>query len=198
MGQGLTGKILRVNLTERRVSVNEPDDLFYRRYLGGAGFVGYYLLKELKPGTDPLSPGNILVFALGPMTGTPMPGGSRNCIGAKSPLSGGLAKSEVGGFFGYELKRAGYDSLIVEGRASTPVYLWIHDGAVEIRDATSLWGTTVLEAQDAIEAELSERFVRTATIGPAGENMAAISCIITDRGMWRAGVAWELLWVPRT
>ena len=134
----------------------------------------------MKPGTDPLSPDNILIFALGPMTGTPMPGGSRNSVGAKSPLSGGVAKSEVGGFFGYELKRAGYDSLIVEGRADTPVYLWIHDGEVEIKDARQLWGTTVLETQDAIEAELGERFVRTATIGPAGENMAGISCIITD------------------
>src|SRR3990167_10619084 len=106
MVQGVTGKILRVNLSNRRVSVDEPDDLFYRRYLGGAGFVGYYLLKELKPGIDPLSPDNILIFALGPMTGTPAPGGSRNCIGAKSPLSGGIIKSEVGGYFGYELKRA--------------------------------------------------------------------------------------------
>ena len=178
--EGVTHKILRVNLTDRSVSVDEPDDLFYRRYLGGAGFVGYYLLKELAPGIDPLSPDNILVFALGPMTGTPMPGGSRNCIGAKSPLSGGIAKSEVGGFFGYELKRAGYDSLIVEGKADSPVYLWIHDGEVEFKDASSLWGTTVLETQDAIEAELEERFVRTATIGPGGENMAAIACIITD------------------
>ena len=180
MAQGITGKILRVNLTDRRNSVEEPDELFYRRYLGGAGFVGYYLLKEVKPGTDPLSPENLLIFALGPMTGTPVPGGSRNCIGAKSPLTGGMAKSEVGGFFGYELKRAGYDTLIVEGRAESPVYLWLHNGEVEIRDASSLWGMTVLETQDAIEAELGQRMVRTATIGPGGENMAAVSCIITD------------------
>ena len=180
MVQGLNNKILRVNLTNRQVSIDEPDDLFYRRYLGGAGFVGYYLLKELKPGIDPLSPDNILIFALGPMTGTPVPGGSRNCVGAKSPLSGGMIKSEVGGFFGYELKRAGFDSLIVEGRAESPVYLWIHDGEVEIKDATHLWGKTVLETQDVIEAELGERLVRTATIGPAGENLAAIASIITD------------------
>ena len=180
MAQGITNKILRVNLTDRQVSIEEPDDLFYRRYLGGAGFVSYYLLKELKPGIDPLSPDNILIFALGPLTGTPVPGGSRNCIGAKSPLSGGIAKSEVGGYFGYELKRAGFDTLIVEGRADRPVYLWIHEGEVEIRDATNLWGKTVLETEEAIEADLGERQVRTATIGPAGENMAAIACIITD------------------
>ncbi|MEE8442481.1 MAG: aldehyde ferredoxin oxidoreductase N-terminal domain-containing protein, partial [Dehalococcoidia bacterium] len=99
MVQGLANKILRVNLTERRVSVDEPDELFYRRYLGGAAFIAYYLLKEMKPGADALSPDNILIFGLGPMTGTAMPGGARCSIGAKSPLSGGIAKSEVGGFF---------------------------------------------------------------------------------------------------
>ncbi|MBI4339592.1 MAG: aldehyde ferredoxin oxidoreductase family protein [Chloroflexi bacterium] len=180
MVKGLTGKILRVDLGERRVWVEEPNELFYRRYLGGAGFVGYYLLKEMKPGADALSPDNVLVFALGAMTGTPMPGASRNCIGAKSPLSGGIAKSEVGGFFGFELKRAGYDSLVVTGRASCPVYLWLHDGEVEIKDAQHLWGKTVFETQEDIEKDLGQRFVRTATIGPAGENLAAISCIITD------------------
>ncbi|MEE8442400.1 MAG: aldehyde ferredoxin oxidoreductase family protein, partial [Dehalococcoidia bacterium] len=147
---------------------------------GGAAFIAYYLLKEMKPGADALSPDNILIFGLGPMTGTAMPGGARCSIGAKSPLSGGIAKSEVGGFFANELKRAGFDTLIVEGKADSPVYLWIHNGEVEIKDATSLWGKTVLETQDAIEAELEERFVRTAAIGPAGENMAAIACIITD------------------
>ncbi len=180
MVKGLANKILRVDLSNSRVWTEEQNELFYRRYLGGAGIVSYYLLKELKPRVDPLSPENILVFAPGPITGTPMPGGSRNCIGAKSPLSGGIAKSEVGGFFGYELKRAGFDALVVQGKADHPVYLWVHNGEVEIKDASNLWGQTVLETQDAIETELGERLVRTATIGPAGENLAAISCIITD------------------
>ncbi len=180
MVPGIANKVLRVNLTTRKVSVEEPGELFYRKYLGGAGMVAYYLLKELKPGTDPLSPGNILVIANGPLTGAAMPGGSRCCMGAKSPLSGGIAKGEAGGYFGYEMKRAGYDALVVEGKASSPVYLWLHDGNVQIRDASALWGKTVLETQDAMEAELGERFVRTALIGPAGENLAAISCIITD------------------
>ncbi|MBI4281935.1 MAG: aldehyde ferredoxin oxidoreductase family protein [Chloroflexi bacterium] len=180
MVQGIANKILRVNLTNRSVSVDEPGDLFYRKYLGGAALIAYYLLKEMKPGADALSPDNILVFGLGPMTGTPVPGASRNSIGAKSPLTGGLVKSDVGGFFGAELKKAGFDALIVEGRADRPVYLWIHDGEVEIRDASSLWGKTVLETQDAIEAELGERFVRTATIGPGGENLVRFACVITD------------------
>ena len=180
MVKGLANKILRVDLSDRRVWTEEQDEVFYRRYLGGAGIVTYYLLKELQPGTDPLSPGNILVFALGPVTGTPVPGASRLCVGAKSPLSGGMAKSEAGGFFGYELKRAGFDALVVQGKADRPVYLWIHNGDVEIRDASYLWGQTVLQTQDAIESELGEKRVRTASIGAAGERLAAISCVITD------------------
>ncbi len=180
MAQGVTGKVLHVDSTTRQTRIEEPNDLFYRRYLGGAGFVGYYLLKEMKPGIDPLSPDNLLIFAPGPITGSAVPGASRNCIGAKSPLSGGIAKSEVGGFFGYELKRAGYDCLIVEGKSPSPVYLWLHEGQIEFKDAGHLWGKTVLETQDIIEKDLAQRFVRTATIGQAGENMAAISCIMTD------------------
>ena len=180
MAKGLANKILRVDLSKGRVWTEEQNDLFYRRYLGGAGILAYYLLKELKPGADPLSPENVLVFAPGPVTGTPMPGASRLCVGAKSPLSGGIAKCEAGGFFGYELKRAGFDALVVQGKADHPVYLWINNGEVEIRDASHLWGQTVLQTQDAIEAELGEKRVRTASIGPAGENLAAISCIMTD------------------
>lgn len=180
MVTGLANKILRVDLSSRRVWTEEQDELFYRRYLGGAGVASYYLLKEMKPRVDALSPENILVFAPGPVTGTNMPGASRLCVGAKSPLSGGIAKSESGGHFGYELKRAGFDALVVLGKAERPVYLWINNGTVEIKDASRLWGQTVLETQDAIEAELGEKRVRTATIGPAGENLAAISCIMTD------------------
>lgn len=180
MVQGIANKILRVNLSDRSITIDEPDEGFYRKYLGGAGFAAYYLLKEMKPGVDPLSPDNILIYGIGPVTGTPMPGGSRASIGTKSPLTGGIAKSEVGGYFGYELKRAGYDSLIVEGKAESPVYIWIHNDVVEIRDASAVWGKNALEAQDAIEEEVGERMVRTAIIGQAGENLALISCIITD------------------
>ena len=180
MVKGLANKILRVDLSSGRIWTEEQNELFYRRYLGGAGILSYYLLKELKPRVDPLSSENVLVFAPGPVTGTVMPGGSRLCVGAKSPLSGGIAKSEAGGFFGYELKRAGFDTLVVQGKADHPVYLWINNGEVQIKDASHLWGQTVLETQDAIEAELGEKRLRTATIGPAGENLAAISCIMTD------------------
>ncbi|MEE8369519.1 MAG: aldehyde ferredoxin oxidoreductase family protein [Dehalococcoidia bacterium] len=180
MVRGVANRILRVNLSDGRIRVDEPDEAFYRTYLGGAGFVGYYLLKEMEKGADALAPGNVMVFADGPMTGTGMPGAPRNCIGAKSPLSGGFAKSEVGGFFGHELKRADFDAIVVEGKADKPVYLWVHEGEAEIRDASELWGKTVLEAHDAIEADLGQRFIRTALIGPGGENMVRMACVIND------------------
>ena len=117
MVEGIANKILRVNLSNGSITIDEQDEGFYRMYLGGAGLAAYYLLKETEAGVDALSPENKLIFGIGPVTGTPMPGGSRASIGTKSPLTGGIAKSEVGGYFGYELKRAGYDSLIVEGKA---------------------------------------------------------------------------------
>jgi len=180
MVKGIANKILRVDLTNQRTSVDEPDEAFYRRYLGGACFIPYFLLKETKPGFDALSPENKLIFALGPMTGMPMPGAARNCVGAKSPLTGGIAKSEVGGHFGWELKRAGFDAIVVEGRAEKPVYLWVHDGQAEIRDASHIWGKTCLETQDVICSELGDQRVRFAAIGPGGENMVRFACVMND------------------
>ena len=135
---GYNGKILRVNLSNNSTSVETIDELSCRKYLGGAGFVSYFLLKELRQGIDPFSPENKLIFALGPVTGVPLPGSGRHCVGAKSPLTGGYGKAESGGFWGAELKHTGYDAIIVEGRAKKPVYLWIHDGEADIRDASHL------------------------------------------------------------
>ncbi len=182
---GYNGRILRVNLSDTSTSVETIDELFCRKYLGGAGFVSYFLLKELKGGIDPLGPDNKLVFALGPVTGTQLPGSGRHCIGAKSPLTGGLAKSEVGEFWGAELKRAGYDAIIIEGRAEKPVYLWVHDGQASIRDASRLWGMNTKETQEAIRAELGDRLVRVAGIGPAAENLVRYACIMN--GLFDAG-----------
>ncbi len=151
MVKGFAGKILRVDLTHRRVTVEEPEESFYRLYLGGAGFVSYFLLKELPGGIDPLGPENKLIFAVGPMTGLPLGGATRDCAGARSPLTGGGIKSEAGGIWPMEFKRTGYDALIVEGVADQPVYLWINsEGAVEIRDAGHLWGLDVLQTHEAI------------------------------------------------
>lgn len=180
MSYGYTGSILRVNLSNGSITVENPDELFYRKYLGGAGFVGYYLLKELEPGIDPLGEQNKLIFAAGPITGAPIGGSGRHCVGAKSPRSGALAKAEVGGFWGAELKRAGFDAIIFEGRAQTPVYLWIRDREVEIKDARHLWGKKTKECQEAIQAELGDNLIRVAQIGPAGEKMVSFACVVND------------------
>ena len=135
-----TGQILRVNLTTGDMWVDRPADDFYRAYIGGRGFILHYLLTEMPAGVDPLSPENLLIFATGVVTGTTLPGSGRHAVGAKSPLTGALASGEAGGWWGSELKRAGYDAIVIQGRADQPVYLWIKDGAVEIRDALPYWG----------------------------------------------------------
>ncbi|OGO38471.1 MAG: hypothetical protein A2147_03405 [Chloroflexi bacterium RBG_16_57_8] len=175
---GYNGKVLRVNLSDNSVTSEQLDAKFCRKYLGGAGFITYYLWKELAAGVDPLGPDNKLIFAVGPLTGTTLPGSGRNCIGAKSPLTGGYAKSEVGEFWGAELRRAGFDAVIVEGKAEKPVYLWINDGEASIRDAGALWGQNTKETLEAIRSELNDKNIRVAGIGPAGEKMVRFACIM--------------------
>lgn len=180
MSNGYWGKILRVDLTERRVEIQEQDDNFYRRHFGGMGVVAHYLLSEMKPGIDPLGPDNLLIFAPGVITGVPIAGAGRNSVGGKSPISGAFARSEVAGFFGAELKRAGFDAIVIKGKADHPVYLWVHDGEAEVRDARNLWGMPTKESQAAIRAELRDNLVRIAQIGPGGEKLVRFACVIND------------------
>lgn len=175
---GFHGKLLRVNLTTRNVSIEKLSYQFCRQYVGGAGFVVHYLWKELATGIDPLGPDNKLVFALGPVSGLQLPGAARFCVGAKSPLTGTMAKAEAGGFWMAELKRAGYDVIIVEGKADKPTYLWIHDGVAEIKDAGRLWGMEAKETEEAIRTELGDEHVQAVMIGPAGENMVRYACVM--------------------
>ncbi|HXY74528.1 MAG TPA: aldehyde ferredoxin oxidoreductase family protein [Dehalococcoidales bacterium] len=175
---GYNFKLLRVNLNVGNTSTETVDENFCRQYIGGAGFVTYYLLKELPPKIEPLSPENKIVIALGPLTGALLPGSDRFCIGCKSPMTDGLAKSESGGFWSVELKRAGFDIIIIEGKAKTPVYLWIHDGQVEIRGARNLWGKNTKETQEIIRTDLQDKLVRVAMIGPGGENLVRYACVM--------------------
>ena len=177
---GYTGKILRVNLSDKSISIEEPDDKFYRRYFGGTALIAYYLLKELKPGIDPLGPDNKLIFSAGVITGIPCSGSGRSGVGSKSPLTGGWGDSQAGGFWGAELKRAGWDAIIIEGKAANPVYLWINDDKVEIRDASHLWGKDTREVEEQIQDELGDGKIRVTQIGPAGEKLVRIACIIND------------------
>lgn len=180
MEYGYSGKILRVDLTNSSTSVEKPKADFYRRYLGGTGLIAYYLLKEQRPAVDPLSPENMMVFATGVVTGAPVGGSGRNAIGTKSPLSNAFNTSEVGGYWGAELKRAGYDAVIIEGKAEKPVYLWIQDGKAEIRDAAHLWGKSVGETQEIMRQELGDPRVCTALIGPGGEKLVRYACVVND------------------
>jgi aldehyde:ferredoxin oxidoreductase len=175
---GYNGKVLRINLSTGAISIEPIGEKFCRKYLGGAGFTAYFLWKEVKPKIDPLGPENKIVFALGPLTGLSIPGAGRNCIGAKSPMTNGLAKSEVGESWGTELKKAGYDAIIVEGKAEKPCYLCINDGNANLRDARHLWGMNTKETQQTIREELGDKRVRVALIGPAGEKMVRYACIM--------------------
>ncbi len=177
---GYSGKILRVNLSNDKISIEHPEEIFYRKYIGGEGFVAYYLLKELKPNTDPLGPENKLIFATGPITGVSIAGAGRSSVGAKSPLTNGFGESEVGGYWGAELKRAGFDAIIVEGKAKSPIFIWIKNGNVEIRDASHIWGKTTGEAQKIIKKELDDKLVRISQIGSGGEHLVRYACAIND------------------
>ncbi|MFH1084864.1 MAG: aldehyde ferredoxin oxidoreductase family protein [Chloroflexota bacterium] len=190
MSFGHWGKGLRVNLTTGAIAVEQLDELFLRRYVGGWGFIAYYLLKELQPGIDPLGPENKLIYATGPVTGQPLAGGGRHMIGAKSPLTGGFAGSEAGGFFGAELKRAGWDLIIFEGVSPKPVYLWMKDDQVELRSAEHLWGRLTHDVQEQIRSELGDKATRVSQCGPAGENKVLIANVMHDatRAAGRTGL----------
>ncbi len=190
MSYGFHNKILRVDLTTRTVKVEEPGEQFYRTYFGGWGLIAHYLLRELAPGTDPLSPENLLIFAPGILTGVPLGGGGRNAVGAKSPLTGGFGAGEVGGFWGAELRRAGWDAMIVTGQSAAPVYLWIHNDQVEFRDATHLWGQETAQVEEKLQEELGDKHIRVTQCGVAGENLVRYACVINDinRAAGRTGL----------
>jgi aldehyde:ferredoxin oxidoreductase len=178
MSRSFHNKILYVNLTNGEIAVREPGVLYLRRYMGGWNVIADTLLREVPTGADPLGAENVLIFAPGLLTGLPFSGASRSAIGAKSPLTGAFGAAEVGGNWGAQFKRAGYDALIVVGVAAKPVYLWIVDGEVEIRDASQLWGLTTKETQAAIREELGERRAELAMIGPGGENLVRYACVM--------------------
>ena len=180
MPNGYTGKILRINLSQNTTKIEEHDEVFYRRYLGGSALVAYYLLNETEKGVDPLSPSNKLIFSSGVITGAPISGTGRNSVGAKSPLTGGFGGAEVGGHWGAELKRAGWDAIIFEGKASSPVYLWLKDDKAEIRDASKLWGKDSGEAAGNIRKELDDRLIQASAIGRGGENLVRYACVMNE------------------
>lgn len=178
---GTWGKILHVDLTDGSTRVETPPDDLYLKLVGGRGLVAYLLLRDLPKGIDPLSPANLLIFAPGVMQGSNLPSSGRHGVGGKSPLTGTIGSAEAGGWWGHELKRAGFDAVVVHGKARNPVYLWIHNGAVEIRPADHLWGRDTGDVEAAIRREHDDKNIRVAQIGVAGEKQVLVSCIINDR-----------------
>ncbi len=186
---GYTGKILRVDLKEKSCKVEKLDLEKAKKYLGGRGLGTKILSEEVDPTIDALSPENKMIIISGPLTGTPTPTGGRYMVVTKSPLSETVACSNSGGYWGAELKSAGYDAIIVENKADKPVYIAIEDDKVEIKDASHLWGKTVSETTDKLKEEIPEK-ARVLTIGPAGENLSRIAAIMNDyhRTAGRSGV----------
>ena len=180
MYYGYTGTILRINLTTGAVT-REPLDLkLAEDYVGGRGLTSYLLYREVDPAIDPLSEDNKLMFGTGPLTGTGAVAASRYVVVCKAPLTGTIACSNSGGFFGPELKFAGYDIVIFEGKSPKPVYVWIDDKRVEIRSAEKLLGMTPEETDDAVRAETSLA-AKVACIGPAGEKLSLLAGVLNDR-----------------
>jgi aldehyde:ferredoxin oxidoreductase len=187
---GWTGKLLRVDLSNGQIKSDNIPQEWLREYLGGRGLAARYLYEEMDPTVDPLSPENKLIFATGPLTGTPVPCGARYMVVTKGALTNAITTSNSGGHWGPELKFAGYDLVILEGRAARPSYLFIYDDRVELRDAKAYWGKTVPETEDGLRDELGIPELRTACIGPAGENLVRFACIMNDkhRAAGRSGV----------
>ena len=177
---GYIGKILRVDLTERRISTEKLDAEIAKKFIGGKGLGAKILYDSLKLGTDPLSPENILIFASGPLTATLAPTSARWAVVTKSPLTNIFLDCQVGGYFGAAMKLAGFDCIIMEGKADSPVYLWVHDGNAEILNAGDLWGKGCFETENTLKKRLGES-AHVASIGPAGENLVRYACISVDK-----------------
>ena len=179
---GYAGKVLRVDLNTGKTRVEPLNEDYAKKYIGGIGLAMRLWLDNSKPGVDPFSPENTLVLALGPIAGTMFPtGGNGHAFVAKSPATFGVGEAVAHGTFGAEMKRAGYDAVILIGKSEKPVYLWIDDDSVQLLDAAHLMGKSPSETEDAIKDELGDYYIRVASIGLAGEKLSRIACIINEK-----------------
>ena len=175
---GINGKILHVDLTNEVIEIEQPSEDFYRLYMGGSALGLYYILKYVPPLCDAFDARNLLIFSLSVLTGIPISGQSRITVNSVSPLTNAIGDSQAGGFFPAELKFAGYDAIVIHGKAKTPKYLWIHEGEVELRNAEQLWGKVTGESEKLIKQELADDKIEVIQIGPAGENLVRFASII--------------------
>lgn len=177
---GFSGNILHVDLTSKKYWIENPDEIFYRTYWGGRSLALYYMLKEMNPKIDPFSEKNLLIFSTSVIVGAPVSGVTRYTVCAKSPLTGAHGEAEAAGWWGPELKKAGFDAIIIRGVSSEPVFIWIKDGKVEIRNAMHLWGKDTGTVQELIKKELQDDKIRIAQIGPAAENLVRFANIVNE------------------
>ncbi len=184
------GKILRVNLTAGTVKSEPLNMEWARAYLGSRGLATKYLVEEMDAKTDPLSVDNKIIWATGPLTGTMASTGGRYTVVTKGPLTGAIACSNSGGYWGAELKMAGWDMVIFEGKSAKPVYLWIEDDTAELRDAAHLWGKSVWDTEESLKKAHQDPLVRVSSIGLAGENQVLYAAVVNDlhRAAGRSGV----------
>jgi len=182
MKGGYCGKILLIDLSERKIEELKPSEQTYRRFIGGTGLGVRFLYEKMKAGSDPLGNENILGFVTGPLTGTSTPGSGRFTVVCKSPLTNTWADSNSGGYWGPELKYAGYDALFIKGVAEEPVYLHIFAGKAELRDASDLWGKNTRKTDEILKKELGDEKAKVACIGPSGELKSLISGIVNEDG----------------
>jgi len=179
---GYAGRILRIDLSSGAVKTEPLREEVAKKYIGGIGLGIRLLLDNSEAGVDPLSPENPLILTTGPFSGTIAPtGGNGHAFVSKSPLTGGVGEAKSHGFFGSEMKRAGYDAIIFENKAEKPIYIWIDDDNVQFMDAKHLWGKSPQETETLIKEELGDYYIRVAAIGLAGEKLSRIACIINDR-----------------
>jgi len=178
---GYMGKLLRVDLTRNEIREEELKEELAKKFIGGSGLSAKIIYDELpNPAeVDPLSPENILIFMTGPLVGVRVPNSGRHSVCAKSPLTGIWGEANSGGTWGVEFKKTGYDGIIITGKAEKPVYLWIHEGGVEIRDASHLWGKDTFETDEILKEETDKKAV-TASIGPSGEKLVKIAAVMND------------------
>jgi aldehyde:ferredoxin oxidoreductase len=180
MSYGYSGKILKVNLTTGEIGSENLSEEIMRKYMGGKGLVYHYLKDAVDKNTDSFSEENPLYFMTGVVSGIATGGTSRMIMGTKSPITGGFGISESGGFVAPELKKAGWDGIIVEGKSEKPVYLYIKDDKVELKDASHLWGKGNGEVNDIIKEENDDKSIKLSQIGQAGENQVQYACVIND------------------
>lgn len=181
MVRGYMGKLLFVNLSTGKIDVEALDENLCKDFIGGYGIGARILYSRQKGGVDPLGPENTLGLLTGPLTGTPATFGARYCAVAKSPLTGSWGDANSGGHFGPHLKFAGYDGVFFTGISETPVYLLIDNGKAMLKDAGRLWGKSTYETEDILEAEYGPT-AKVASIGPAGEKVCCVACIMTNKG----------------